>query len=38
MPRYGNNVTKIILYFYEKDFFYDYKKIFLDDKNLMKSK
>ena len=33
MPNYDNNVTKIILYFYEKDFFYDYKKIFLDDNN-----
>ena len=33
MPRYGNNVVKISMYFYEKDFFYDYKKIFLDDNN-----
>ena len=33
MPRYGNNVVKISMYFYEQDFFYDYKKIFLDDNN-----
>ena len=33
MPSYGNNVVKISMYFYEKDFFYDYKKIFLDDNN-----
>ncbi|EEX75715.1 hypothetical protein [Leptotrichia hofstadii] len=28
MPRYGNNVTKIILYFYEKDFFMITKRYF----------
>ena len=33
MPRYDNNFTKINIYFYEEDFFYDYKKIFLDDNN-----